>query len=73
MRQLEAAVLAAVAAVGAAPDAAPVWLTALEALAAAGAPLDKLLDRLMTTCLGQDKGPVQVRTLHLYILLCCVS
>jgi len=60
LRQLEAAALAAAAGVGGKQEAAPVWLAALEALSAAGAPLDKLLDRLAVACLGQAKGPVRV-------------
>jgi hypothetical protein len=61
--RLEAAVLGAVRAVGGAPAAALVWLAALEALTAAGAPLEPLLDQLTAACLGQRKGPVRVRLL----------
>ena len=52
-----------VRAVGGIFTAAPVWLVALEALTAAGAPLQPLLDQLAAACLGQRKGPVRVRVL----------
>lgn len=67
--QLEAAALAAVKSVGAEPAAAPVWLAALEVLAAAGAPLEQLLDQLSTACLGQCRGPVRVHFGHNQLLL----
>lgn len=60
LRRLEEAALAATAGVGGSPEAAPMWVAALEALAAAGAPRDKLLDALAVACLGQASGPVRV-------------
>ena len=64
LHQLDTAVLTAVRAVGGAPEATPVWLAAVEALTAAGAPLHGLLDQLTAACLGQQKGSVRVRTLQ---------
>ena len=64
LRQLEAAALAAVRAVSSEPEAAPVWLSALEALTAAGAPPHGLLDQLAAACLGQRKGHVRVSLLQ---------
>ena len=37
-----------------------VWLAAVEALVAVGAPLRRLLDRLMTTLSGSAGGPLEV-------------
>lgn len=63
LHQLDAAVVGAVRAAGGAPAAAPVWLAALEAMTAAGAQLDGLLDQLTAACLGQRKGPIRVSVL----------
>lgn len=60
-RRLQRRTLAAVRAAGGAEGAGPLWLLALEALAAAGAPLGTLLDQLVAVCLGRGAGPLQVR------------
>lgn len=60
-RRLQRRTLAAVRAAGGAEGAGPLWLLALEALAAAGAPLGPLLDLLVAVCLGRAAGPLQVR------------
>lgn len=59
-RRIQRGTVAAVRAAGGTPGGAPLWLLALEVLTSAGAPLQPLVDELVTMCLGRAAGPLRV-------------